>query len=357
VDAALALRDQALAALDKGDRESALDTIAAGVHTLEASGLGGGAHWAALLLARAEIEESLDLLAESRITIEAAAAVLEAIAPGCDDDMVMLWCQAQERLAGLERMEGRFEAAAARLGAVLERAVAVWGERTRPVVSAANALGVVYKYASDLDAAADAYQRALAALDGAVDPDPLVRATLLHNLGGLAHSRGDPFTGIQLAEQGVALRLKALGGDHPDVGCDLNALGALYHLAGRWDDADGAYHRALAIFEEHLGIDHFEVAMTCANLAVLAGDAGDYSRAERFGLRALRILERVLGPEDAEVGLTLLNLSMVVASQARRGEAAALVDRAWVILAARLPAHHPQVAAAAQARARLNSPT
>ena len=64
------------------------------------------------------------------------------------------------------------------------------------MVSAANALGVVYKYASDLDAAEAAYRRAVAAARGLADPDPLLEAGLLHNLGGLAHSRGDAAAGI-----------------------------------------------------------------------------------------------------------------------------------------------------------------
>ena len=81
-----------------------------------------------------------------------------------------------------------------------------------------------------------------------------------------------------------------LGPDHPDVARDLNALGALYHLAGRLGDAAQAYRRALAVFEDRYGPVHFEVAMTCANLAVLHGDQGDFAQAESLGRRSLRIL-------------------------------------------------------------------
>jgi tetratricopeptide (TPR) repeat protein len=357
VDGALALRDEALAALDGGEPQAALAAVAEGMATLAAADLGGGADAAALLVARAEIEEALDRFAEARATCETAVIVLDSVGADGDDDTVLLWCQAQERLAGLDRLAGRFEAATTRLGAVLERAVATWGETSRAVVSAANALGVVGKYASDFDAAAVAYRRALAALDGGSDPDPLARAALLHNLGGLAHSRGDPDAGIPLAEQGLALRVEVLGGDHLDVARDLNALGSLYHLAGRWEEAAAVYGRALAIFEDRLGFEHFEVAMTCANLAVLAGDEGHYAKAETLGRRSLRLLEAILGPDDAEVGLTVLNLSMAVANLGRPGEAAALAGRAWAILSARLPAHHPHVAAAAQARASLPTAT
>ena len=136
----------------------------------------------------------------------------------------------------------------------------------------------------------------------------------------------------------MALRTEGLGAGHPDVARDLNALGALYHLAGRFDDAARAYGRALAVFEDRYGPDHFEVAMTCANLAVLAGDQGRGQEAESLGRRSLRILEAILGPEDAEVGLTLLNLAEAVAEQGRQAEAAGMATRAAAILEARLPA-------------------
>ena len=187
--------------------------------------------------------------------------------------------------------------------------------------------------------------------------DPLIEAGLLHNLGGLAHSRGDAAAGIPLAERGARLRAKALGVAHPDVARDLNALGALYHLAGRYGEADHAYRRALGAFEGFYGPDHFEVAMTCANLAVLDGDQGRFAEAEALGRRALAILQDILGPGDAEVGLTLLNLAAAVAGQGRAGEAALLTVRAAAILAARLPADHPHVQAAADALASRGRPS
>jgi tetratricopeptide (TPR) repeat protein len=347
-DEALSLRDQALALLDGGDPSAALDTARQGLAVLAAGGLRGGPDEAALLVALAEIDEGLDRFGDAKVTITAAIGILEDPAQDEDDDCLPLWCQAQERLAGLERLAGDLAAAAARLRAVLDRAAAVLGEASRPVVSAANALGVVYKYAADFDAAEAAYQRAAAAAGGLTDPDPLLEAGLLHNLAGLAHSRGDAAAGIPLAERGATLRAQALGPDHPDVARDLNALGALYHLAGRLDDAAQAYRRALAVFEDRYGPDHFEVAMTCANLAVLYGDRGDFVRAEWLGRRSLRIFIAVLGPRDAEVGLTMLNLAAAVAGQGRKTAAAALAARAEAILAARLPPGHPQLLAAAE---------
>jgi tetratricopeptide (TPR) repeat protein len=351
-------RDRALTALDGGDPVAALAIAGEGLAMLEAAGLGDGPDAAAILVARAEIEEALGRFGDAAATAATALAFLgDVMAGGGTGDSLLLWCQAQERLAGLERLAGHFDAAAARLTAAADRAAAAFGEASPAVVSAANALGVVYKYAADFDAAEGAYRRAMAAADGQGGPDPLILAGLLHNMGGLAHARGDAMGGIPLAERGVALRTGALGAGHPEVACDWNALGALYHLAGRLDAAARAYGRALAVFEERYGPDHFEVAMTCANLAVLAGDRGRGQEAEALGRRSLWILEAVLGPEDAEVGLTLLNLSAVIAEQGRQAEAAGMATRAAGILEARLPHDHPHVAAAAHALERLGTPS
>jgi tetratricopeptide (TPR) repeat protein len=354
--AALDLRDRALAALDGGDPREALTLVRRGRTVLAGARLGGGPDEAALLVAQAEIEEALDRFGDAAATARAAIALLGGEAgPGeGDHDTLLLWCQAQERQAGLERLAADFGAAAARLGRVLDVAAGAFGETSQAVVSAANALGVVGKYAGDFDAAQAAYARAMAAAD-AVAAGPLIRAGLLHNLGGLAHSRGDAAAGIPLAERGLALRTGALGAVHPDVAKDLNALGALYHLAGRYADAGQAYRRALVVFEDCYGPDHFEVAMTCANLAVLHADQGQFAAAEALGRRALRILEAVLGPADAEVGLTVLNLATAVAGQDRQAEAAALAEHAAAILTARLPAGHPHLDAAHETLEHLRS--
>jgi tetratricopeptide (TPR) repeat protein len=354
---ALCWRDQALAALDEGNPSRALSIAGQALGTLEAAGLRGGLDEAAVLVAVAEIEEALGRFADAGGTIGAAVGILEdCAAEYADDDSLLLWCQAQERQAGLERMAGDFTGAAARLNVVLDRASASLGEASLAVVSAANALGIVYKYASDLDAATAAYGRAAAALARLADPDPLLEAGLLHNLGGLAHSRGDPGAGIPLAERGVTLRAEALGPGHPDVARDMNALGALYQLAGRHADAERSYRSALAVFEDAYGPDHFETAMTLANLAVLHSDDGDFAQAESLGRRCLKIFTAVLGPDDAEVGLTLLNLAAAVAGRGRTAEAAELAARAAAILTDRVPPGHPHLLAAADALGQYSQP-
>jgi tetratricopeptide (TPR) repeat protein len=343
---ALARRDRALAALDAGDFPTALATVGRGLAVLEMAGLCGGPDEAALLVALAVIQEGAGQVCEARVTVVAAIAILEGAAADWDEDLLTLWCQAQERLAGLERLAGQYGAAAARLRFVVDRARTAFGEGSPTVVSAASALGVVHRHAADFDAAEAAFRQALAAAEAMPERDLLVEAELLHDLGGLAQARGRAAAGIPLAERGTRLRARALGARHPDVARDLNALGTLHHLAGRYGDADHAYCRALGVLEDYYGAGHLEVARTCANLAVLDRDLGRFQDSETLSRRALDILQDVLGPGDAEVGLTLLHLAAAVAGQGRAGEAALLGSRASAILAARLPADHPHVTTA-----------
>lgn len=187
-------------------------------------------------------------------------------------------------------------------------------------------------------------------------PDPPAEAGLLHDLAVRAYSRGDVAGGIHLAERALALRTRGAGAAHPDIARDLKVLGALYHLAGRFLDADESYRRAIAIVENCYGPDHLEVATTCADLAALRSDHGDYDVAETLGRRSLRILQAVLGPEDTEVGRTMLNLAAALAGQDRLAEASAFADCARAILSDRLPDEHPYVLAARQAVSSLALP-
>src|SRR5260370_30277975 len=117
---ALALRDEALAALDRGDPPAALALAARGLAVLAAAGLGGGPDQAALLVAVAEIQEALGAVGQAGVTIAAAIAILDRVVPeGGDADLLLVWCQAQERLGGLERLGGGFAAAAARVRGVV----------------------------------------------------------------------------------------------------------------------------------------------------------------------------------------------------------------------------------------------
>ena len=313
---ALRLRDRALTELDEGNPAAAFVLARRGLASLSAAGCGSGLDAASLLIALAEIEENLYRFADATATITAAIALLgDEWGALSDADRLMLWYLAQERMAGLERRAGQALLAADRMAAVLDAVADGFGETSPAVVGAANALGLACKQAGKLREAQAAYGRAMAALQGQADPDPLVEAQLLHNLAGLAHARGDTEDGIMLAERGLALRTGALGCIHPDVARDRNSLGALYHAAGRYVDAGHSYHCALAALEMFYGPEHVEVAVTYGNLAALHADQGFFLTAQSLGTQALRVLEQALGPDAAETKNVALNLAKAAQPQ------------------------------------------
>src|SRR4029079_13323959 len=91
----------------------------------------------------------------------------------------------------------------------LERAERQLGESVGTAGIAQN-LAVTYKYTGDFAAAEPLYQRALGIAEAA--GEPRLAAVLCHNLGGLAHARGDFAEGVRWARRGIEVR-ESLGDD------------------------------------------------------------------------------------------------------------------------------------------------
>jgi tetratricopeptide (TPR) repeat protein len=85
----------------------------------------------------------------------------------------------------------------------------------------------------------------------------------------------------------------------------------VYHLQYRKGEAEPFYQRALAIREKALGPDHLDVGRSLNNLGMLYYFQRRYAEAERLLLRALEISEKVLRPEDGEVAARLHNLAWI----------------------------------------------
>ena len=71
-------------------------------------------------------------------------------------------------------------------------------------------------------------------------------------------------------------------------------LALLYHSAGRYEDAEKLYRRALEIREDTIGRNDREVALYLNNLGRLLYDTGRPEEAEPLFRRALEINEALL---------------------------------------------------------------
>ena len=149
---------------------------------------------------------------------------------------------------------------------------------------------------------------------------------------------------VPIAERALALREKALGSEHPDVGISLYNLASLYQALGRYREVESLYKRVLAIWEKDVGSDHPDIGRVLSDLAVLYKSQGRFSEAEPLHKRALAIRENALGPDHPDVAISLNNLGILYGAQARFSEAELLHRRALVIREKVLGGDHPDVA-------------
>lgn len=207
--------------------------------------------------------------------------------------------------------------------------------------SIAQNLAMVFKYTGRFDDAEVLYLRALAIAEAA--GEHRLVAVICHNLGGLAHARGDHAIGIPWARRSIEVR--ATLDDPVALATDRGALAGLLIDAGEIDEAAVLLRTARDVFVAHLGDGHHEVAVVDGNLATIALRTGDLHAAEHHARAALAGKERHLGPQHPELAVTLTTLGTI---RRRLGDAAAAVKlhrRALDLLAPSVEPGHPLLAA------------
>lgn len=144
----------------------------------------------------------------------------------------------------------------------------------------------------------------------------------------------------------LALREKADGPNHSEVGRALEMVGYILQQLDRNEEAEPLYRRALAIRERTLGADHPELAGSLSGLAWVLYNRSQYEEAEALSRRSLAIRQRVLGPDHPDVAWSLATLSAIMRYTNRVAEAVPLTRQRLGILERSLGPDHPNVASA-----------
>ncbi|HEX2657087.1 MAG TPA: tetratricopeptide repeat protein [Polyangia bacterium] len=352
-DRAAALHERALALRAAGAFSEAAEAVGEAVALFERAEGCASPNLANALIDHGDLLASLDRLDESANAGERAIAILRPLirtsAADADADvqaeLVRIAVRAHTTRAVTHRMRGDLAEAEAGCRSALALAEARLPADDLLTAEALNSLAVVHKFQGRYADAEALYRRALAIVDRAGDDRD--RAMLLHNLGGLAHARGDHAAGEPLARQSVELRERLLGADHPTTAADRAAWAALLEGVGRLAEAERAYADALAVFERRLGAHSLEVASTLTGLAGVQRARGAAGDAERAYRRALAIREARLPAEHFDLGITLNNLAMVLLDRGAEDEAAPLLRRAHAVFTAALGPQHPHTGAVA----------
>lgn len=210
----------------------------------------------------------------------------------------------------------------------------------------ANNLGVLYKFWGKFDDAAKLYAFAVEQT-GAEDSDML--ATLQHNIGGLAHARGDFAAGEEPARKAGEIRARLKGDDHVETAADFAAYAAVLDGLGRFDESRPLYAKALAVFESHFGRRHYEIAVNLHNLANVEWNEGEKQKARKLFEEALSIKREVLGAGHPDTALTQHSFAILLKELGETEKSRTLLGEALAVFQSRLGTNHPHTMACAEA--------
>ncbi len=115
-------------------------------------------------------------------------------------------------------------------------------------------------------------------------------ATSSNNLAELYRQQGLYAKAEPLYIEGINIKEKVLGKEHPSYATSLNNLALLYKSLGLYAKAEPLYIEAKNIREIVLGKEHPSYASSLNNLAVLYYDQGLYAKAEPLFMEANSIL-------------------------------------------------------------------
>ena len=258
------------------------------------------------------------------------------------------------RLRGVALLDGGDRPGArAMLERTLELCEATVGGDGAEAAGLHNMLGIVGKFMGTFDDAAEHYARALEIYER-LEAAPAVIATLHHNLGGLAHSRGDLETAERETRRALEMRTAAQGPAHPDTAGDRGQLGGILSELGRHEEAERELRRTARDFAAAFGPDHFEVAIAHTSLGAALHRVGRLDEAYAAYREGLSARERTQGPEHPMLAPTLLNLSVLCEQRGDPAAARAFAVRAAAVLDGAVTEDHPHRLAARERLAELD---
>ncbi len=189
---------------------------------------------------------------------------------------------------------------------------------------------------------ADAQQRMTPAT-----PDS-VRATVLSDLGSLAHGQGRNADAEHFHREAMAIQRRVYGPTSDRVAVSLSDVSVAVGDQGRLAEAESLDDVALAMLRTNHPEPSERVAMVLAQLASVRDFEGKIGPADSTYRETLALEKQLLGPEHPDYAGTLSNYSMFVFDQKRYTEAAADAREILALRGKTLPESHPAISAALQ---------
>jgi eukaryotic-like serine/threonine-protein kinase len=159
----------------------------------------------------------------------------------------------------------------------------------------------------------------------------LLRAWLLNDLGTVHYLHGEREISVRLSTESLALKEKALGRDHPDVGVSEGNLAISLSELGRNEEAMTHMQHSLLLLERGLGAFHPELAVQLNNYGEMLNSVKRYPEARRFFERALAIWESEFGPDNRSLAYALTGIGVSYLGEDRPSKAQMPLARAHAI--------------------------
>ncbi|MEM8993385.1 MAG: serine/threonine-protein kinase [Acidobacteriota bacterium] len=225
-----------------------------------------------------------------------------------------------------------------------EEALEIRGRLSTDSVELAESLafvGVLAGEADDHGRAEQLLRRALALREAKSDSREL--ASVLLDLAAILEESGQAEVGLPYARRALGIVEAEFGPRDRRVSGVLNNLGTLSDQAGRVDEAEQAYRRAIEIKRETLPRGHPSLAPTLVNLGNLLAFHRREGAVELFR-EARAIEEKALGPDHPDLALTLNSLGTELRKEGDWIAAREAFDRALAILEKSRGREHAHVA-------------
>src|SRR5450432_970116 len=158
----------------------------------------------------------------------------------------------------------------------------------------------------------------------------ILKAWLLNDLGCVYSVRA-PKEAARLMRESLALKEKALGPEHPDVGVSEGNLGLALRELGRNEEALIHIDRAIALRGRALGAGHPALATDLSNRGEILNEIGRYQEARRSFQSARVVWERELGPDNLNLGYALTGIGLSQLAEGNRTGAIQPLERAFKI--------------------------
>jgi tetratricopeptide (TPR) repeat protein len=190
-------------------------------------------------------------------------------------------------------------------------------------------LGIAAKERGATDQAATHYAE-VGELHERLGAPAAAKATLQHNLAGLAYARQRYALAESHARRAVALRSQTRK-TTVDLAADVAVLAAAVAARGRHNEARDHLHRALEVCRAARPPRKYEIAVQLHLLATIDQASGQWDDAERHYRQALSIKEQLLGPDHPDIAVVCNNIGTLLHERRRPREAAIWYRRALTI--------------------------